>query len=656
MSVAEVLWRVRDQGVQTAWKSPRLRPRPPGQRSRSGERRFTALLPPGTADQVPEPARKAIIETADSIMSGELEILGLMRTDLKDPDWFYDPVTGRRSDPDLYAFAINHRDESVVGNVKHVWELSRHHHLTQLAAAWYLTHESAYAERVAEHLRSWWRANPFLSGVHWTSGIELGIRLLNWTWIRRLLSDWPGASELFEDNDVAVRQLFWHQKCLATFRSKASSANNHAIAESAGLLIAACAFAWFPQSAKWRQSAQTALIRDLAANTFDSGVNRELATDYHRFTTELGTLALVEATAVGYSVPEPAWTLAAKMFDVAAAIVDESMQPPRQGDDDEGRVLVLDPPDPHSWAGFLALGAQVTGPADWWPSTASDAVSTLVGAYGGGPVTVSGRPRQRPSHFADAGLTLLRAPGDQESPEIWCRCDGGPHGFLSIAAHAHADALSIELRVGGVDVLADPGTYCYHGEPEWRDYFRSTSGHNTLRVARRDQSVSGGPFLWLRHATARPIEVSGLDGDGRAIWRAEHDGYTDLTPPAIHRRTVTLDRRERILRVADELDCAIPRDVELAFHLGPRMRAQLDGHRCELAWSTSETHRSAVMELPSELQWRAISGETEPIAGWYSPRFGRKVSSTTLLGAASIGSGTTLVTTLSLAPTTSKPR
>ena len=87
----------------------------------------------------------------------------------------------------------------------------------------------------------------------------------------------------------------------------------------------------------------------------------------------------------------------------------------------------------------------------------------------------------RPSHFADAGLTLLRSsPSDGE--EIWCRCDAGPHGFLSIAAHAHADALAVEVRYNGVDVLADPGTYCYHGEPSWRSYFRSTLAHNTMEV------------------------------------------------------------------------------------------------------------------------------------------------------------------------------
>ena len=122
------------------------------------------------------------------------------------------------------------------------------------------------------------------------------------------------------------------------------------------------------------------------------------------------------------------------------------------------------------------------------------------------PVTIPGRPGQRPSRFADAGMTLLRTDGRQ-APEIWCRLDGGPHGFLSIAAHAHADAMSVEVRYGGVDVLADPGTYCYHGEPAWRSYFRSTIAHNTVELNGQNQSGDGGPFLWLRHANGHEIGV-----------------------------------------------------------------------------------------------------------------------------------------------------
>ena len=131
----------------------------------------------------------------------------------------------------------------------------------------------------------------------------------------------------------------------------------------------------------------------------------------------------------------------------------------------------------------------------------------------------------------------------------------------------------MELRYGGVDILADPGTYCYHGEPAWRSYFRSTIGHNTVELDGQSQSAEGGPFLWLRHAQARETEV--LDTGGTAAWTAEHDGYLSLDPPARHRRRVRLDRTAGTVEITDEVDQA--HDLRLAFHLGPEVEAELDG-------------------------------------------------------------------------------
>ena len=70
----------------------------------------------------------------------------MARTDLAQPDWFRDPVTGRRSPSDRYAFRINHRSEEQTGNIKQVWEISRLQHLTLLASAWYVTGDKQYAQ------------------------------------------------------------------------------------------------------------------------------------------------------------------------------------------------------------------------------------------------------------------------------------------------------------------------------------------------------------------------------------------------------------------------------------------------------------------------------------------------------------------------------
>ena len=588
---------------------------------------FSAALPTGAASAVPGPARDAIVSAADRIMAGEWEMLGVLRGDMKAPDWFHDPDTGRRCDPGTYAFRVNHRDEGAVGNVKQVWEVNRLQHLTLLATAWYLTRDDAYAERAGAQLRSWWAANPFLSGVNWTSGIELGVRLINFAWIRRLLDEWPGVADLFERNDLAVHQVRWHQRYLAAFESRGSSANNHLIAEAAGQLTASCAFPWFPESPRWRRESAARLEESLRDNTFPSGINRELASDYHGFVFELGAFAAVEAAAAGFPVSDDCWRLLAAMADGMAALVDARLRPPRQGDSDEGRVVLLDSPEHNRWPALLSLAAGLFGPLAWWPPVTPDAGRVLASAVAGAPRTVAGRPDARPSRFADAGITILRT-DPASAPEIWCRCDGGPHGFLSIAAHAHADALSVEVRHDGVDILADPGTYCYHGEPEWRAYFRSTIGHNTVEIGGRDQSRQSGPFMWAGQARTRQIESQ----EPQTAWTAEHDGYRDaLRPPASHRRTVSLDRAGRGIEITDVIDGA-GHDVRLAFHLGPDVTAELAGGRAALTWPARPGTASARLDLPRELSWGLHRGETSPILGWYSPGLGQLTPAVTLVG------------------------
>ncbi|MFD3625928.1 alginate lyase family protein [Streptomyces sp. NPDC058698] len=729
MGPREVGGRVGDTVRRRRWRSV-----PPPDCPDVTGARFTAVLPAEAVAAVPPDAVKRLVAEADRLLAGHGEFFGVERDDLSDPDWWYDPKTGRRA-PGGYAFDVPYRDEDAVGDIKQIWEPSRHQYLTVLAAAYAVTGDERYAERVAEHLRSWWAANGPLRGVHWTSGIELGIRLLSWVWIRRLLDGWPGAAALFEGNPVARNQIWHHQRWLAAFPSRGSSANNHVVAEAAGQLAAACAFGWFPASARWRAEALRTLERQLRLNTFGSGLNRELATEYHGLVLELGLAGLAEADAAGVAVPPSVRLVLLRMTDALAAVVDHRLRPPRQGDADDGHGLVVDGAGTDRWGSLLATGDAVFGRLDWWPevtgtdvrtpllaalirpgtdpgpaapapapgtrphltavpdrplhptpgtsprlATARDrwlrpasgtrpgpaatpdsrhrptsgtrprlttaldrwlrgttggadrrgqgaaaAVPGLRTGHGGtlraGSVPAVSRPASRPAHFADAGLTVLRGTGG-----IWCRCDGGPHGFLSIAAHAHADALSVEVRHDGVDVLADPGTYCYHGQPEWRRYFRSTLGHNTLQLDGTDQSVSGGPFLWTRQARSRVLSVD-TSGEDVARWCAEHDGYR----PSVHRRRVELTASRQELRVTDEVR-GPRRAVRLAFHLGPAVTADLVGDRAVLTWARDGEARSAELDLPSRLSWQAHRGESDPPLGWYSPGFGRREPATTLIG------------------------
>src|SRR5262245_12737117 len=646
MSVTEVVYRARDIGRRRVWAGRQVRPGDtlPAPTGVQRERAFVSALPASARANVAPEAASALVRAADDVLAGAWTVFGMPRADSADPDWFHDLSTGRRSPDRELAFRIHHRDEAETGNIKQVWEMSRHHHLTVLAAAWFLTHQERYAQAAARQLRSWWQANPFLTGVHWTSGIEAGVRLLSWVWIRRLLDEWPKVGDLFEHNQDAVRQIAWHQEFLAAFPSRGSSANNHVVAEAAGRLAAASAFPWYARTPAWRRSAAVLLERELAANTFDDGLNRELATDYHRFVLELGLLAAVEADVSGYPLSEATWQRLAGMLDAGAAVLDATGRPPRQGDGDEGRALVVDDPEHDPWAIALATGAAVLGAPAWWPAFDGGVQAGLIGALG--RTRELERSPVRPRRFPDAGLVILRSRAE-DGPEIWCRCDGGPHGYLSIAAHAHADALSVEVRHNGVDILADPGTYCYHGEPMWREWVRSTAAHNTLEIDAVSQAQSGGPFLWITHPRTRTTTCE-LGEQPVQTWTAEHDGYLRLRTPTVHRRSVTLESERRVLTVVDTFDTNGTAQLRLSWHLAPGVLVELDGTRAQLSWQTGADHYHGRLVLPEGLAWTSHPAEIDPILGWYSPRFGRRVPATSLVGRGTCSSSTRLVTVLEL--------
>jgi hypothetical protein len=650
MTPAEVHGRLRDAWTKRRWRSRQVRPgeTDPLKLCTSNMAPFASGLAAFDRSQVPTAVTERILRTADAALEGRFRFFDREWQNLSaEPDWFLDPRTGIRAPQHDYAFDIDHRNVERSGTVKYVWEPSRHYQLTVLAAAYYLTGDTRYADFAAAQLQSWMRENPFLSGIHWTSGIEIGIRLISWVWIRRLLADWPGVAALFDDNIVFRRQLHHHQEYLARLRSHGSSANNHVIAEEAGQYAACCAFPFFPETQDWRNHAAAVLRREVRLQTFESGLNRELATSYHILVLELLLAVAVEGEASGHPLGSDFWHRICEMTDALAAIIDTHGRPPRQGDGDQGRGLVLDDPDASPAASLLATGAAFFGACDWWPTGAAKAdLRTLLWRHLAGRRMPSGvRPSTMPSLFADAGMALLRDKAGTED-EIWCRCDHGPHGFLSIAAHAHADALSIELRCGGVEVLADPGTYTYQGEAAWRAYFRSTIGHNCLEIDGTDQSVSGGPFLWLKSARSELISASGLDGGPEAVWCAAFEGYGNVSSQARHQRTVRLTRGTGRILIQDHVRIAGKHECRLAFHLGPTVDCYLDGGVAQLSWDSGDGRRRATMRLPEGLSWTAVSGRSEPPLGWYSPCFGGKIPTTTLIGSGGFTGSIRLATEL----------
>ncbi len=614
MSLDEIFFRIRFQLKKWTWKNT-LNKRSVWQTANwSVEPNQKKKWPKLNLDSSDKEAQ-LLIEEAEHYLNHKWLFFGLQNISEEEIDWHMDPVTGIKA-PLKFGYSINHRDENLVGNVKLTWEKSRHHHLTVLAVGYHLTGEEKYAKEVIAQIQSWIDQNPYLVGVNWTHPLEQGIRLISWVWCERLLRSSKSYDKLFHKDSKIWDSVYQHQLFIENTYSRGSSANNHLIGEMAGLYISSTVWPWFDKSKHWQNLAKNSLEKEIVKQTFDSGVNKELAFSYHIFVLEFYLLSLFEANQAGDSFSTKTEDLLRKMVNAIPQMTDMGGNLPNYGDGDEGMAIQLQSLEERRDDWLLQLGDFLLG-----TRTSTHQRPKL-------PVLLSNQEDSLPTNhslpvlkssigFEDAGIFVMSEQRNTDD-ELFVVADAGPLGFLSIAAHGHADALSFTMSYGGIPFFIDPGTYVYHTDFKWRKYFRGTSAHNTITVEGLDQSEQAGAFLWTDKAETF---VEKWDSKNN-ILEARHDGYKKRLDVIHHRK---FELNESGLSITDKLTGNQVSSAEQRFHLHPD---------CELkeipnGYLIQNKEKKLQIELPHDWMSRVAVGEQN--AGWYSPSFNKKVESPTII-------------------------
>jgi Heparinase II/III-like protein/Heparinase II/III N-terminus len=593
---------------------------------------------------------KRYARAADRVLDGRFDVFALEDARLGfPPRWNVDPKTGVEA-PLEFGLGLDYRDAARVGDIKYLWEINRHLELVTLAQAWHLTRRERYARGAKKLVESWLDACPYPRGANWCASLEHGIRLVNWAFAWQLLG--ADGSPLFKGavgRDFRRRWLqgiYCHCHFIDRHFSRHSSANNHLLGEAAGLFIASLTWPFWRESARWRHRARTELTREALEQTFEDGVDKEQAVWYHHAVADMLLIAGLFARANGCGFDEQYWRALESMLDFLASIMDVSGGVPAIGDADQGVLARLVPAGGEPWPGvyrsLLASGAVLFGRPEFRRKAAEldDKTRWLLGDDAAARFeAVDGSQALLPVRrsFPRAGYYILGH--DFETPaEVRIVADAGALGYLSIAAHGHADALAFTLTVGGRPFLVDSGTFAYHTEHAWRRYFRGTSAHNTVMVDGEDQSLFAGPFLWLQHAEATVEEFTCLPD--LQVLAARHDGYRRLADPVQHRRSWRYDTKGATLTVDDELFCSGTHSAQILWHFAPEcevtyadrlITAARDGMRVEL-------------EPPAPLAVTLVRGR-EPgrggecgagPLGWVSSGFDLKAPATTVVVAGHI--------------------
>ncbi len=449
-------------------------------------------------------AARDLMAAADGILAGKLSLLGFRDVPLGSPvDWHRDPVAGTTS-PRLHWSRIAYLDPAVASDHKVVWEINRHQWFLTLGRAWRLTGDRRYAECFVRHLASWMDDNPPKLGINWASSLEVSYRAVAWLWAFRLFEGYVGLAPRLLAR--ARKFLFLHGRHLETYLSTYFSPNTHLTGEALGLVYLAAAFPHWKCAARWQTTGTRILADALGWHVRADGVYFEQASYYHRYTVDIYTHFYL---LVRQHRPDLADAIRPKL----EALLEHSMwitrpdgTTPYLGDDDGGRLVVLDERPPADFRAALSTGAVLFSRPDFKFVAGEPAEETfwLLGEEGVEALDAPAEPPDELSRgFPHGGYYVMRDGWERASN--WLLADCGVHGAMN-CGHAHADALSIQLAARGVTVLVDPGTYRYTTSREDRDQFR---------LIARSQHGQRGRRILVRAVRALLLEPRGLGSTPR---------------------------------------------------------------------------------------------------------------------------------------------
>lgn len=430
-----------------------------------------------------------------------------------------------------------------------------------------------YSREFSDQVLDFVATNPPRFGINWASPMEVAIRAANLLAARDLFLA-AGATFDLGFERAFERSVYEHAFHLwRTLEWHPIYRGNHYLCEIAGLVFGAGYLARTGETRRWRDTAHRTLEEETRQQFLADGGNIEASTGYHRLSGE--AVIYATALAPGEFDAEHFARIERIARFVRKSARPDGMAP-QIGDQDSGRFLKLavrcsrmtvrearqvyqnldgyvELPDGAAYwdeelrdhghlvaaaAGLLGGGRVGSPPAHWRleeelvagllhgarvpPSVPAPAVPALGDARERDRTLEKLRalspeqraryefefgPGARTAHaFRDFGLYVYRT--DVSFACIRC----GPIGGRGLGAHAHNDALSVELVCKERDIVRDPGTYLYTPLPDERDRYRSVRAHFAPRLVGREPGTLGaGVFRLGDEAQARCVYF-GEDG------------------------------------------------------------------------------------------------------------------------------------------------
>jgi len=516
------------------------------------------------AREIPPSWRARTLREADEILSGVFRWFDEDH-DLGDrPDWNTEPLSGVAF-PTVHWSRLAAISPEGRYDIKHLWELNIHPCFPTLAKAFLLTGDSIYRDRLTVLWTDWMDQSPPLAGPNYLAPLAVGLRLLHWIatlrfWGARERPPQPLQQRILE-------HVHYQRHQIATNLSLFSSANNHLIAELTCLILVDLALPGIGDPEDGPRF-QAELERQILLQFAEDGGNREQAFHYHSFALAFALLAVRGCRAAGRPVASATVERLEAARRFLRAGLDRSGRPFLYGDADESQVLPLAEENPDPYAALLSPDLSVDrtkgNERAFWLTGDRRALPAAECSPGEANRSPADPSTMAESASSSSSASEIRLDVFETSGHAFYRGDaidlhfnGGALGYLSIAAHAHADALALAIRYRGEPVVVDPGTYTYRGGDPWRDFLVSSAAHATVTLGNRSFADRRGPFLWSR-PYRRCLVSASRTPDGAVL-----EGILKVRGGELRRR---VEIRGETVTVTDQVELRRPETIPLRLH------------------------------------------------------------------------------------------
>jgi len=567
--------------------------------------------------------KQAVIQAADQICQHEITCFPGLKWCFPDHiDWHTTFHTGGRW-PLIPAHKIDCRSPDRPGDVKLIWELNRHQYLHSLGKAYWYTGESQYLDEAKYQITDWIEHNPVGIGINWESTLEVSIRLISWCWIFYYFKD---QADFYDSFFVKFLTALFEQAQFI-YLNLTDWGNNHVIGESTGLLMASLLFPEFKLAVKWRERSRRVLEQEIEKQVFNDGVSKEKSICYHRFVLDFYLLAACTAQMNQLNLSPPVLQRMQSMVEALCWLGRPTGQWSNFGDNDSSQGLIFSTKPNDAYALTAGVGSwffknkcfpihtAFTPNLIWFLGTKYPELEAL---------QTNGNSRAT-KKFSASGLMIFRNSWQRSSDYLLF--DAGPMGLPPAFSHAHSDRLHFELIVGGEPLFTDSGTFTYNGAVVWRNFFRSAAAHNTIRIKKSNQAKIEGTFCW----TAPPQMTAPIliENQTMLLMSGAYCLSSQLLNPAPkHRRLIILLKPSDwlIIDVVEEIQNY---EVAYFFQCAPEVICEkVASQQYQLktgfqAFTLAYQNSNAISDT---LYW----GCEAPLAGWFSPTYGKKIPRPTL--------------------------